>query len=250
MLTREELQKHVDYVNQSYGYGLETRLLDRSDFHSEEAFSSYRCEFWHRVIPGYDVMGKSEARKVKLEMIKFMKSWSDLAVFPSEQAIPCKKACPPAPKVQIHSLVDLVDERFAMVDNSVARKEQEMRTEADVKRDYLYGRLSMIEEKQYVDARRRFGLLDDEYPDKVEDLIKRIQDGKFVIRKGYENARVYAWEEAIRFRDPAKAEDQAGYDLVEQQIDKDARDVRDTVTIADPVEGLAAVKAFEAKTYH
>jgi len=218
-------QQAVAFVNQKYGYGLEERLLDRKDFSSEGLFSSYREEFWNLVITDYSLKSKNAKRNEKVEYMLRINFDIDAIPYNSLGQLQCK------PKQE-------------------ERKETNMHTENDNKRDHLMFRLNRIESNKVCDAERHFGLRDDELPATSKELVKRIQEGKFVLRERLEDDCYDGPLDNIRWRDPNKVRDKDGYDAFYSKMLKDYADTQDIVAILDPAEGLKAVREFEAKTYN
>lgn len=115
-------------------------------------------------------------------------------------------------------------------------------------RSHLQSRLYDTREKKNVDLRRFFGLMDDEAPETAEDTIQRIKDGKYILRPASDYYRTF--RDRIRWRDPAKQEDEAGYEAAWEVLNKDFQDANDIITVLDVKDGLSALKQFESKTYH
>ncbi len=130
------------------------------------------------------------------------------------------------------------------------KKETNMRTENDIKRDHLSNRMYQLDSQKEMEINRHFGLQDDEYPRTAKEFVKRIQDGRFVLRDQSEADYFESVLDYIRFRDPNKVADKDGAWEARKLLSKDFRDTMDTVAIMDPAEGLKAVQAFEAKQYH
>jgi len=93
---------------------------------------------------------------------------------------------------------------------------------------------------------RKFGLTDDEEPKTLTELVKRIQDGLFVIPEKYKEKPGYNTTLYLRWRDPAAVEDKAGYDAAKADLKKAYNDADRTIRILTPVEGLKALQDFEA----
>lgn len=226
----EDIQQCIDYVNQDYGYGLETRLLDRQDFLEEKTFSMYRQAFWFRLFKRRSSRG--ERIEVK-EMIKKMISFSEICPMPSLGDLECYP----------------VAKQEEAVHKCEPRKEIPMRTESDIKRDHLYMRLNRAESDKTRELEQFFGLMDDDWPTNPKELVKRIQEGRFVIRERNECDFDGALE-GIRFRDPAKKEDHDGFRKAHDAMYEAYRDAQDAVAILEPLDGLKAVNEFKAKTFH
>jgi hypothetical protein len=98
-------------------------------------------------------------------------------------------------------------------------------------------------------ANKAFGLEDDASPATAKELVKRIQDGKFMLlpdddREIWERPLKY-----IRWRDPALKEDQDGYKAWKENTLEPAKTKAErAIQIKTPEEGLAALEAFESTT--
>lgn len=114
------------------------------------------------------------------------------------------------------------------------------------KRTYLTTRIYSVQSDKGFELRKTFGLLDDDAPDTAKEFIKRIQDGKFVLKKETEDKKTWRPSEYITWRDPAVKEDQAGFDAAWETFSDEVTKVTDTVKIADPADGLKALQALEA----
>lgn len=115
-------------------------------------------------------------------------------------------------------------------------------------RSYFKNRIAQISNEKGYALRKQFGLQDDEAPKTMEDLVKRIQDGKYSIPKEYEGKILYDPTRYIKWRDPAVKEDQAGYDAAEYTFEKEADKARDAV-MSQPFDKVAeTVQALETWT--
>lgn len=129
------------------------------------------------------------------------------------------------------------------------QKEENMNTELSVKQSYLERRMYDVTSTKEMDLRKKFGLMDDEFPKDPFDLVKRIQDGKFVLPEKNETA-VY-WDcplNYITFRDPAIKKDQEGFNEAYKDLRVKKTEIKDIIAIKTPEEALSAIQAFEAET--
>lgn len=113
------------------------------------------------------------------------------------------------------------------------------------KREYLAARVRRIQDDLAHDGRKTYGLVDDESPDTPTELVKRIQDGKFVIPKEYADKALYDPIRYIKWRDPDLKEDWDGHKDFCDRLSKEATKTLDIVKIADPADGLKAIQALE-----
>jgi hypothetical protein len=115
--------------------------------------------------------------------------------------------------------------------------------------NYLSSRIEGIYFKKNEALHKQFGLVNDEPPETAVEMVKRIQDGKFVIKDEHKEKRTYG--DAARYitwRDPAVKEDKDGYKAAMKLFDVAHQDARDAVAILSPDAGLVAVKDLEAWT--
>lgn len=113
------------------------------------------------------------------------------------------------------------------------------------KRDYLENRVRYTQRSLQYDARKTYGLVDDESPNTLNDLVKRIQDGKYVIPEEYAKEILYNPISYIKWRDPDLKEDKDGYSAFIDRLNKEVTKTMDVVKIADPADGLKAIQALE-----
>ncbi len=117
-------------------------------------------------------------------------------------------------------------------------------------KSYLAERLFEEQDQKVHEARKHFGLADDNAPADIGEFVKRIQDGKFVVPEKYKEKNWYYANEFIRWRDPAKVEDNDGMTAARKMIEDAATETRDTIKVLPETDGLAALRAFKAKTFH
>lgn len=113
--------------------------------------------------------------------------------------------------------------------------------------NYLSNRLGEVGFKKYYDLRKTFGLINDEAPTSAEDLVKRIQDGKFLLNDNSKNNN-YDPVRYITWRDPSVVKDEAGYEAAAKDFRKASQAAQDLVAIGTPSEALAAIQALETWT--
>lgn len=118
-------------------------------------------------------------------------------------------------------------------------------TLADERR-FLRHELSDAFEKAKLTLKRQFGLEDDEAPMTLDETIKRIQDGLFVIPDKYKDQKTYGSLSYLRWRDPKAVEDKAGYKAARVTLDAEYSKAERIIKILTPQEGLQAVIDFEA----
>lgn len=117
----------------------------------------------------------------------------------------------------------------------------------DQTKRYLKDRLYAVTHEKRTALSRKFGMIDDEAPRTANELIKRITDGKYVIRKDRGDSRTYSDSLAyINWRDPAVTKDEAGFDAANDKLEKAQTAVKDQIVVLDAEKGLAALQTFEA----
>lgn len=129
------------------------------------------------------------------------------------------------------------------------KKEEEMNTETQDQRHYLARQLSSVAYTKEVEALKSFGLINDQPPRKGSELLDRIKSGKYILR----DEKSVKWAESaldyIEWRDPAIVKDQDGFEAAVKVMQKSRLDTDRTIQIADPTDGLSALKAFEAMSF-
>lgn len=110
------------------------------------------------------------------------------------------------------------------------------------KRNYLANRLYQETSEKVQDLRQDFGLVDDAAPDTAEDFLKRIKDGKFILRE----ASIWntTFEGRVRWRDPDLKEDNEGFDEATAKLGEARQAAEDVITIMPPEKGLEAFNTF------
>jgi hypothetical protein len=119
---------------------------------------------------------------------------------------------------------------------------------------YFTDRLYELRSEKSDDLREQFGIQDAKPPKTPLELIQRIKDGQFVIRKSdrerdeFDGGDVWygdAWS-SIRFRDPAVKRDEEGYDRGYEALDKAYSAAKDQLYAGtDPVKVLADFQAWK-----
>ena len=119
-------------------------------------------------------------------------------------------------------------------------------TEKDQRR-YLREELYCAYQNAKLVLQRKFGLADDETPSSIEEAVKRIQDGLFVIPEKYKGKGAsYASMTYIRWRDPKTVEDKAGYEAAKAPLKVAFTKAEREIRIFTPEKGLQSIIDFEA----
>lgn len=116
---------------------------------------------------------------------------------------------------------------------------------------FLNDRLRSSYNEKLQDLRLTFGLVDDDAPTTWNELVERITSKRFTITEEKAKERFYFSEVmyAPTWRDPSKVKDQDGFDKAEAEARDAKRDAEAAIMIKSADEGLAAVEAFEAKSF-
>lgn len=125
-------------------------------------------------------------------------------------------------------------------------------------RRYILDRTRTVQCQKSRDLEETFGLVDDVRPTNPEDLIKRIQDGKFVLTAkdefdDDEDCGYYHNFERLHWRDPAKVRDQEGNKAAQKRLLDASQKLSDKArlyTIADATKAFEEFEATDFTTIH
>lgn len=159
--------------------------------------------------------------------------YSVSTITPTQVCTEMKKLCPSVPCQEKNGKTMYVDNDKHIESSKI---------------NYLQDRAQMAYYKAAGKLPKTFGLENDAVPETPLELVKRIQDGKFVTRKETEDKKSYEPARFIVWRDPSVKEDKEGYAVAEKALGEVHKDTRDAIVIGTPAEGLAAVKALDAWT--
>lgn len=112
--------------------------------------------------------------------------------------------------------------------------------------EYLIDRLSAVIKDKLQDARRKYGLTDDEEPRNGQEYVDRILSGKYIVEN-----KTSSWlppSSYIRWCDPAVKPDQTAYEKVRDALNELRTSTEDEIRIKSPADGLVALRAFESTT--
>jgi hypothetical protein len=127
-------------------------------------------------------------------------------------------------------------------------------TDVSKAKQHLLSRLHDIQFAHWEKLREHFGLKDDMRPQSPEELVKRIQDGKFVIPDHeQEDFDFYSPGDLVHFikwRDPSKKKNKEGFEVAQKALRDAEKKVEDKIAVYDPEKGLKALEEFESKTFH
>jgi hypothetical protein len=98
-------------------------------------------------------------------------------------------------------------------------------------------------------------------PTTLEEFLQRMKDGKYTIEKNYlnddgtirKNSNYSMWNGLytyINWETPETAPDHAGYKAASEKLSAAFKDAQRIIQIDTPMNGLAALKEFESKTFH
>lgn len=113
------------------------------------------------------------------------------------------------------------------------------RDDADKAR-YLLSRLYDVQYAKKEEAKTTFGLSDDPFPTGAKALVDAITAGMYILPTDPEDKHYTM----IRFRDPKKVEDKAGYKTFKEALTKQYEIAKDRISIQQPEEALKTFEAF------
>ena len=116
--------------------------------------------------------------------------------------------------------------------------------------DHLIERLSDATEAKIQAAKAAKGLINDDRPRTAQSFVDRILAGKFVIPEDRKNQTSYDPTDYITWRDPSIKKDEAGFEAIATAVNAASDEVMDTIIVNGNEAGLAAIKAFKAKTFN
>lgn len=121
-------------------------------------------------------------------------------------------------------------------------KDSEMSDTLATERCYLSDRIFEIADNKNVDARKKYGYVDDAAPKNVEELTQRLKDGKYVVHSDYKDGRY----PCIRWRDHSVKEDPEGFIAFQNRFSAARQNAMDAVNILPPVEALKILQELAA----
>lgn len=92
--------------------------------------------------------------------------------------------------------------------------------------------------------KRQFGLLNDDAPDTITDLLKRIADGKFSVPEKYQDSGIYNFFNFVEWRDPAVVQDRDGYKAARAELISEFEKLKLRLAIIPVADALVAVESF------
>lgn len=93
-------------------------------------------------------------------------------------------------------------------------------------------------------AKKQFGLVGDDAPESIKDLIARIAAGKYVIADKYEDSYAGDFFYRVSWRDPAIKEDKDGYKAARADLDKAYKALDLRIAILPLADALTAVETY------
>lgn len=135
-----------------------------------------------------------------------------------------------------------------------AKREYTMIDQEVDQRRYILDRTRTVQCQKSRDLEETFGLVDDVRPTNPEDLIKRIQDGKFVLtaRDEFdddEDCGYYHNFERLHWRDPAKVRDQEGNKAAQKRLLDASQKLSDKARLYTIADATKAFEEFEATDF-
>jgi hypothetical protein len=125
---------------------------------------------------------------------------------------------------------------------------QTKQSREDRQTSYANDRIYSISLEKDRDLRKAYGLDNDSPPVTFNELMDRLNAGKYVIAEDKKDKRSYdiGGLGYVRWRDPAVKEDQAGYEAALEKLSAARTAAEDAVTLGDAAAQLQALKDFEA----
>ena len=93
-------------------------------------------------------------------------------------------------------------------------------------------------------AKKQFGLLSDQAPETIKEMIQRIKDGKFSIKADQDDAYAGAFWYAISWKDPSVTVDKDGYKAARAQLEKDYKALELRIAVLPIADALTAVETY------
>ena len=122
-------------------------------------------------------------------------------------------------------------------------------SESEKQREYLVNRLRDVRDTKKQDLKKAHGLVDDDAPETVTDMLKRFADGKYTVKADRADKKTYNPMGYISWRDPAVKEDAAGYATARTKVMDAYQAAKDAIVVKAPADGLLALQAFETATF-
>lgn len=204
----------------------------------EKRISEERQAFWTSVYPDWPYWTQSQRKKAK----KMYNTKCNGCV-----PTPCATKAEFVKTLNVSGLQWSVDYMYATQEE----KEETAMTENQMARERLTTRLRNVFHAKMQDARKTFFIDDDAMPTTGQEMIDRITSGMFVYDKDAEAKLTaeygysYGWSQFIKWRDPAKPEDQVGFKAFTKKLDEAYETAKDEIIVNDPVAGLATLNAFK-----
>lgn len=111
---------------------------------------------------------------------------------------------------------------------------------------YLVSQAKTARREKTIELAKKFGLEDDKYPRTANDLIARIKDGQFITDPFTADMETCCPLDSIRFRDPTKLPDEAGFEAAKSLLDKAYTDAERAILVSSTGDDLkAGIKLIE-----
>lgn len=123
-------------------------------------------------------------------------------------------------------------------------------TETQQTKNHLINRLENVAGERSVELHKAYGLKDDDRPKTPREFLDRITGGKFVISEENMNKKIYYFEDAVRWRDPAVKRDEEGFELASKKLRDAQTDATDEIMVKTPEQGLEILKTFKTATFN
>ena len=120
-------------------------------------------------------------------------------------------------------------------------------SDEQTKRDYLRGRIAVVNDEQWLAMRKLFKMDTPRTPDTAEDLVTRIKEGKYTLdeKNAKKNDYYYNGTSYISWRIPGEEADEDGFDAAMKQKDVILQKARDAAALKSIDEATKALEAFQ-----
>lgn len=136
----------------------------------------------------------------------------------------------------------------------VQPREYTMMDQEIEQRRYILDRTYTVQHQKDQALEEFFNLRDDARPVSPEDLIKRIQDGQYVLesKDEFDDEDEFCFSnnfDRLHWRDPAKVRDQLGYKAAEKNLKEAVQKLQDKARLYTIAEATKAFEEFQATDF-
>lgn len=234
-----------------------------------------RYWMWCRLIPGYEFLDGRDRKKAKNDYCGGRSKWMQHE--PNEEDVMkalLKTSQAMASQATVTNSIPLVASDFdcklfrpanyfgccseaptQLPTDNEAKKETNMydlyRAQSlSSDKKHLLDRVTEITSMKTMDLRKTYRTEDDPRPETPNEIVKRIKDGLFIAPSDEDFSRMYVSAyQAIKWRDPAKPADIAGYNEAQKRLTAAETRVEDDIFVLPATDALASLRAFETMDF-